>query len=996
MAPARYPRTSSGSPRAPPAVTRTPCASCRPPSTHRPPTEGNRSHVQSRPCRATLPPPRSGACAVAGGRTLLAIRDVAARGCRHHTARRHRRVEPHAGEPDPVGAAQPRGYIRRFGFDGGSWSGPWKCAGVIDPAATSGIGTHVMNGVYYNPNVTYVPPVNANGMVFPNADATLKAVWNDGVTANRPLNPGGKTSTTDFTNQVVTQGKATTTQYWQCPYDAGTAYSLGVSGNKYSTTSRVAGGGPYYYRYTGPAIAVDQYGNPTSAGRTNLYKASNWTAVAVPADQYQNWANWWAYYHTRNQMARTAASRVFASPALASTTADAGYGGNIRVVWQNLNVGNFKLPDNAIISALIDTSGCGNGAAADPQMTQQKTGSVKVPPDCYRSAFYNWLFQIPASNSTPSRSALMRAGEFFKRGNGNTGGTGDLHDPYWQPPATGKGDGNELTCRQNFHLLITVGLWNTDTGLPAVSSLTQPKSGTTLPDGVAFPATAGNSVTAIYAPQHDNGTASSLSDVAFRYWATNLRPDLYNPSMGNFVAPYLPDQTISIFNLATKSNSSVAAANVNQEIYFNPRNDPATWPHMSEYLVGLGVNGVLNFSDNTDCIDTSTPTKQDACNLRKGMTNSNGTVGWPQPSSTANSNNGSPANIDDTWHAALAGRGQFFSAGNPQQLVDQLSNILSNILARAATPTTGAVNASVATSGALSFNTGYSTQDWSGVLQAVTLKSDGTFGGTVWDAGAMLNGRSQDSRLILTASRGGNGIIGGMAFTTTASFDAVELAGLKNPALTGGNDTLANRVLYLRGDRNHEADGTYRTRSNLLGAIINAQPVYVSYAAGGYSDRWPRGSAEAATGAQSYDAFVGAHLARPGTVYMAANDGMLHAFSAALKKNADGSYGPDQEAGAGTERWAFIPRAVYANLGNLTNVGSFKYAPTVDATPVTRDVFFTSDRKWHTILVGGVGLGGRGVYALDITDPAAVSAGSVLWEFDSDAGSNGPSQMTGC
>ena len=33
---------------------------------------------------------------------------------------------------------------------------------------------------------------------------------------------------------------------------------------------------------------------------------------------------------------------------------------------------------------------------------------------------------------------------------------------------------------------------------------------------------------------------------------------------------------------------------------------------------------------------------------------------------------------------------------------------------------------------------------------------------------------------------------------------------------------------------------------------------------------------------------------------------------------------------------------------------------------------------WKTILVGGLGRGGRGYYALDITDPANPKA---LWEF---------------
>lgn len=88
-------------------------------------------------------------------------------------------------------------------FDGGGWESgwqhnhhsyglnPWSCANVINPSATSGIGAHVMNGVYYNPNITYVPPVDAHGKPFPEADPTLQAVPNDGILQNSPLSQIG-------------------------------------------------------------------------------------------------------------------------------------------------------------------------------------------------------------------------------------------------------------------------------------------------------------------------------------------------------------------------------------------------------------------------------------------------------------------------------------------------------------------------------------------------------------------------------------------------------------------------------------------------------------------------------------------------------------------------------------------------------------------------------------------------------------------------------------
>ena len=865
-------------------------------------------------------------------------------------------------------------------FDNNGWGNPYRCAGVISPSAASGIGAHVMNGVYYNPNVTYVPPVNADGSSFPNADATLKNVWDDGVTANRPLNPSGSGNTTDFTGtRYQNKWGSWVDNRWGC----------------HGTSPLDNNGGPYYYQLKASALATLQgqlnaYGNPTSAGRTTLYTSSNWEAVAVPVAQYQNWANWWAYYHTRNLMARTSISRAFGSTNLAAKTSDGGYGSDIRVAWQNLYTSDtFRLQASTIISGLMDANGCSasNSTTSSPNVALQ-AGTVTAPPGCYRSAFFNWIFSVGATNDTPARAAAIRAGQFFTRGNGNTGTTGDLHDPYWQPPPSGafnasNNPGNELYCRQNFHMLVTDGYWN-EANNYSTTGYVKPGSDSTLPDGVSYSASA--AVSRIYwNVQGASAYTPSQGDIAFNFWAANLRPDLYDPTNGKIVAPYLPDTYTGLFGAGNVSGGNGAAKNIPAEEYFNPKNDPATWPHMVEYMVTLGVPGLLNHSDDYDCKNTP----NDACSLRiGGATSQSATGGWPAPK------NNDPTGIDDTWHGAVNSRGDYFNAGNPQELVDQLTSVLTTISGRTGNAATGAVNASVATIGAVSFTTNYSSLDWTGTLDAVTLNPDGTTGASLWPAVIP----AASSRNIYTDSYQAS-TFASFAFTTAnvGSFDTTQNAagvGLQWPALGASPDTVANRISYLRGDQTHEADGTYRKRTSLLGAIINSQPVYVAYPGSNYYDSWPAGSAEAASTAQKYSAFVAAHATRAGTAYVGANDGMLHAFNAPVPKctSYDVSTGQcsayNTGSNPGQEQWAFIPRAVYANLGNLTNVSNFQFRPTVDATPVTRDVFF-SDKNWHTILTGGVGLGGRGVYALDITGAAnsstpATAPDKVLWELDSD------------
>jgi type IV pilus assembly protein PilY1 len=978
-------------------------------------------------------------------------------------------------------------------YDNGSWAGPWRCASVVDPdhptATDKALRALAMNGVYYNPNITYKPPVKADGTSFDNvpldASGQPTAVWVDGITVKRPRggvtadattgyynNPqldspssgavanlmGLLTSTTSdvtktFTGSacpasgidsnscicidkksngacrsnnnswqwtVTTQKTVTTDNRWKCGTGNGSAeaWSAGSPMDNQShtlsdgTTSNYPNGGPYYYRLkAGVVVNLNSQGSPaTAADRTALYTAANWEAVPVSTAQYQNFANWYAYYRTRNQMARSAMSRVFG--ALGGQTTDGGFGSTVRAAWQNLNAGTYKLPATSVISNLIDTAACTGAAGADPSTIQAPTNSA-VPDPCYRSAFFNWIFQTPASGGTPSVNAADRAGKFFQRGGSADANQADnfktLRDPYWEAgkilPDGTQAAGAELYCRQNFHMLVTDGLFN-ENSISTSSVATLPQNSVTLPDNTPFAPTA--SYNAIFQGQHSNngsgGTEASLSDVAFNYWATNLRPDLYNAPNGMFVPPYMPDKTTGIVATTDISAAGPNNAHVNNEIYFNPKNDPANWPHLVQYLVGLGVSGVLNYSDDTDC---SVSTSSDACLLRKGSTNSSASIGWPQPSDPTP---GIAKNIDDTWHAAIASRGDFFNAGNPQNLVDQLSTILTNISARTAPATTGAVNTSVLVPGALGFSTGYSSANWSGSMQAVGVNADGTTTtSSLWDAGNDLDDPGithPTTRKIFTAKESAGSFDGGVEFKTFTDLDTIGQALLSDvPASSSStNDTGQTRIDYLRGDRSKEGT-TFRTREHLLGAIIGSQPVYVSYPASGYRNSWPTGSPEqdandndasdcsTSSTCSSYEYFVKNHLTRTPTVYVGANDGMLHAFDAS--EYNDTSVTPNvikPTTGAGLELFAYVPRSTYANLGNLTAKDNFQFRPTVDGIPVTRDVFFgaatttpvTTLAGWHTILVGGLRLGGRGVYALDITEPGAMSAGKVLWEFNAD------------
>lgn len=130
-------------------------------------------------------------------------------------------------------------------------------------------------------------------------------------------------------------------------------------------------------------------------------------------------------------------------------------------------------------------------------------------------------------------------------------------------------------------------------------------------------------------------------------------------------------------------------------------------------------------------------------------------------------------------------------------------------------------------------------------------------------------------------------------------------------------------------------------------------------------------------------------------IYVGANDGMLHAI--------DGSI--DAAATGGTEVFAYLPSLAYSGptvpkIDGLRAFSDIDYAHRsfVNATPRVGDVDFartsgaTGASDCRSVLVGGMGGGGQGFFAIGITDPSACTsetavAGRVLWEFtDPDIG----------
>lgn len=747
----------------------------------------------------------------------------------------------------------------------------------------------VFNKQYYNPDITYSPPLRADGTSFPNMSYTGAKIDGFDTRAAAP---------------VLNLSSEYLISYWEGNTGLGTA----VIRNSALTISLINPLGPltgcsasdkrarfpfgaagFYYRYSG-TVALPLLDTTVS----------RFTAVAVGAGERTNFANWFSYYRTRGLAARTALSTAFAR-----------INPETRVAWQNFS--RTQIAATTQIAAISEES-------------------------TWRTNFFNWIhtswneFRYHpgysgsyTSYGTPMRASTIRAGQFFQRN------SSDARNPYWDV-----GYGGELSCRQNFHMLVTDGYWNEDNPTGAVPSAigNYDRASITLPDDTAYGT--GNAASSVFWNEQTGGTGCngssaclpSLADITMYFWARDLRTDLEND-----VPSYFGDGRVGL----------VPSVSNDAEIYFNPANDPGDWQRMINFIVGFGVSGTLSYDDVTGVPMTK------AARLLQLRT---GVVPWPRLT------NNSEYTIDDAWHAALNSRGEYLSAQNPQELINSLSAVLDNVSRRQGV-TGSAGSTAFLRSDAIVFEASYDSGSWTGDIKAFNLNVATGEPTTVqaWDssAGTQLDGLSPNSRTIFTNAPAG----GRIDFKWNALSTAQQAALNRNPITNLDDGRGQQRVEWIRGDRSEEQStgGALRNRTGVLGPFIGSSLINVTAPRFGY-----RGTRDFPEGGSNYAQFRIDHLDRSPTLYIGSNDGMLHAFNA--------------ETGA--ERWAYVPNRVVRNLARLT-VPEYQFVPFVNTTPIDHDVLIGGE--WNTVLIGTLGLGGQGVYALNVTDP---DSPSVLWEFTDD------------
>jgi Tfp pilus tip-associated adhesin PilY1 len=296
---------------------------------------------------------------------------------------------------------------------------------------------------------------------------------------------------------------------------------------------------------------------------------------------------------------------------------------------------------------------------------------------------------------------------------------------------------------------------------------------------------------------------------------------------------------------------------------------------------------------------------------------------WPNPNSS------DAAKIDDLWHASVNGRGLFFNASNPQELVDAMLTVMSSIEARTGSAASVSVNGDelyeTVGSSILMYQTSYFSDGWGGDVKAYNIDSDGSVitEPIAWSA----NDRMES---FLTNFGFGSRVIATYDGASGTPFEYASLTSAQQATLSSGSVTGQQMLNYIRGDDSLEEEngGSLRTRYYALGDFVHSSATF-----------------------------------NDGILYAGSNDGMLHAF----------------DATTGSELFAYTPGLVFANLPNLADP-AYSHNYFVDLAPYVKKMGGT------TFLVGGLGKGGKGYYSLDITDPLLINTEATLssrvnWEF---------------
>lgn len=808
-----------------------------------------------------------------------------------------------------------------------------KCDGTNEDGAalTEGgdppVNSYLFNTLYYNPNIRYTPPVNPcnTAQTLPNmSDPTSVRVEGHLIDGSCVQTSAKVDIKNAFPERVYCKNASSTVTTGDCKrngLDASTSFTGDYDyPDATYNTAKTRNSNPHYYVITPLEYCADNtlkncdaLTSPTSSKPVPAYvrfcETAN-AALSAPGSNAANGTNnseCQAGYSTDYSVARYGKfTRVDITPTVnsyvkGSARSDCA-GATCTYAEEVTNFGNWYAYYRTRMQALKSSGGNAFNSINDAY----RVGLVTVNPGTPVSS--NDYLAIDDFDTAQKEKWYKKLYAISASGN-----TAPLREAlsrvgrHYGKLTAGINDGMpedpvEYECQQNYALLATANYWDGNGG--------QKLDGGAI--GNQDNVNSGYSTRAIGAWDGNvSGASDTLADVAMYYYKTDLRSDLAN-------------------KVPTTDK------------------DQAEHQHMVTFTLGLGLAGQLIYRG-----DYETATTGDFASIKAGN------LTWPKPVADTETT------IDDLWHAAVNGRGIYFSAEDPSSLASSIEGSLGNVTVKV-----GAAAASATSSPNITqtdnyiFSTTYRTVFWDGEVLAKTIDTQTGIvsENAVWSAQTQLDAKGS-SRTIYKMNTGP----GAPETFTWTNLDSIEKAYFSNKcsllsqcsSLNSATQAIANNgeqlLSFLRGDSTHENEGeiptedkAFRYREHILGDTVNATPAFVKAPIHSFAD-------------DGYSTFKSNNANRQGVLYIAANDGMLHALNATT----------------GAENWAYVPKIVMKDLYQLAdkNYGA-KHQYFVDGSPQVMDVKI--DGAWKTILVGGLNGGGRGYYALDVTNP---SAPQVLWEF---------------
>lgn len=623
--------------------------------------------------------------------------------------------------------------------------------------------------------------------------------------------------------------------------------------------------------------------------------------------------------------------------------------GKIRLAWQTM--GNCTT---------VNGQKWAQPLLATSATTNAQKNTMRVLEGTHRANFLTYMNNYSACTNTPTHTMVQRADAYMRAGLHQNGPwaskPGDTGQPY-------------LGCRRNYHILLTDGGWNA--GYVSTPAVDYDRGNRTLPDGTLYDTT--NPQTRVY--RGDRTEWSTLADWAMYSWAAPLQPA---GSLDGVLA------TTAEYNTAPATETvtnRITGESFTFDKYWNPKYDPATWPHLTTFTIGFSNDALpkrtYTRSGNTFTNRGIAPVRPTSM-LPYGSDGdlagfANETIAWNAVHEVGSPNYPLTTPSDrghDMWHAAINGRGQFYAVERGEdlkqafrQIVQQINTNTEPDLGSVATSGTNATRNDVGR-----FSASYDpSKFWMGAVTAELIKNDGsTAPNPAWAGKSTADLLDQlgsvTNRLILSWSDFSST---GVSFEWAADQSYLSTAqknwlDLDSSGIADGKGQ--QRLEYLRGDRSMEGTASpanyppakpFRERKSRQGDIVNSEVWYVGAPNSNYAYR-------------GYAGFTRTNKNRQPMLYVGGNDGMLHGFSAA----------------DGTEKIAYVPRGVIPGLAQLTRPAynnHHKYF--VDGSPFSGDVDFGVGDPydggyvpdWHTVLVGTLGAGGKGFFVLDITNPGTTS-----------------------